>query len=298
MKRLRVIKGVKKLQNKRVLVLLALFTLIISPLISAESIDVTLLNQDPDPVSAGDVVEVRFKIDNLWQTTKDPVKLEIIPEYPFSLYSGSREKNLGIMLGKQTGADSRIVDYKLKVDENAVEGDTEIKIKASMGDTVWIYKDEFFIDIEKEELRLRTYIRSSNLITPGSKGKVSLELANAGGYDINFLELTLLPSEDYKLLSTSNYAYIGDLDSDDTESEEFLIYVNEGADKVSIPIKILYEANDYPYTSEETLTLKLLTPEEAKSIGLIKVSYTPYIWAGIIIGIALLLIFRKLKKKW
>jgi LPXTG-motif cell wall-anchored protein len=28
------------------------------------------------------------------------------------------------------------------------------------------------------------------------------------------------------------------------------------------------------------------------------VSYTPYIWAGIIIGIALLLIFRKLKKKW
>jgi hypothetical protein len=297
LKRLRVIKGVKKLQNKRVLVLLALFTLIISPLISAESIDVTLLNQDPDPVSAGDVVEVRFKIDNLWQTTKDPVKLEIIPEYPFSLYSGSREKNLGIMLGKQTGADSRIVDYKLKVDENAVEGDTEIKIKASMGDTVWIYKDEFFIDIEKEELRLRTYIRSSNLITPGSKGKVSLELANAGGYDINFLELTLLPSEDYKLLSTSNYAYIGDLDSDDTESEEFLIYVNEGADKVSIPIKILYEANDYPYTSEETLTLKLLTPEEAKSIGLIKVSYTPYIWAGIIIGIALLLIFRKLKKK-
>ncbi len=273
-----------------------LIVLLVAPIISAQSIQIGLINQDPDPVHAGSVVEVKFKLENFWQETREEVIVEIIPEYPFSLYSGSKTKNIGVLEGRQSGSDAVIVDYQIKVDEHAVDGDQEIKVSLRIGETEWIYEDTFYIDVKKEKLNLKTYIRSSELITPGSKGKVSIELANAGGYDIEFLELTLLPSEDYKLLSTSNYAYIGDLDSDDTESEEFQIYVSEEISEVNLPVKVVYEINDYTYESEESLKLQLLTKQEAINIGLIKVSYAKQIWLGILIGLILLFIFKKFKK--
>lgn len=272
--------------------------LFLVPLVSAQSLQIGLINQDPDPVTAGDVVKVRFKVENLWETTTEPVVLEILPEYPFSLYSGDKTKNLGILHGRQTGITAPIVDYRLKVDEAAVDGDNQIGIKVSVGDTVWVYEDDFFIEVENEEIRLRNYVRSSNLIVPESKGTVSIEFANAGGYDLEFFEVWVLPSDDYKLLSTSNYVYIGDIDSDDTESEEFQIYVPEDVKEVNIPIKVAYEVNDFSYVSEETLTLQLLNSKEAESIGLIKSNTTSSVIWGIIIGLALLYAYRRYKKRW
>lgn len=202
------------------------------------------------------------------------------------------------MHGRQTGIQAPIIDFRLKVDKSAVDGDNQIGLKVSVGDTTWIYDDDFFIEVENEELRLRNYIRSSNLVIPESKGSVSIEFANAGGYDIEFFEVWILPSDDYKLLSTSNYVYIGDIDSDDTESEEFEIYVPKGVREVNIPIKVAYEVNDYSYITEETLTLQLLNSEEAEGIGLIKSNTSKSVIWGIIIGLALLYAYRRYKKRW
>ncbi len=201
------------------------------------------------------------------------------------------------MHGRQTGIQAPIIDFRLKVDKSAVDGDNQIGLKVSVGDTTWIYDDDFFIEVENEELRLRNYIRSSNLVIPESKGSVSIEFANAGGYDIEFFEVWILPSDDYKLLSTSNYVYIGDIDSDDTESEEFEIYVPKGVREVNIPIKVAYEVNDYSYITEETLTLQLLNSEEAEGIGLIKSNTSKSVIWGIIIGLALLYAYRRYKKR-
>lgn len=271
--------------------------LVLLPSVLAQSVQIGLINQDPDPVSAGDVVEVRFKVENLWETTKDEIIVVIMPEYPFTLYSGEKTRNIGILTGRQYGADAQILDFKLKVDKNAVEGDHEIGIKVSTGETIWVYDDLFFVDIESEEIRFRTYIRNSNIIIPGSKGTFSIEFANAGGYDIEFLELELLSSPDYKLLSTSTYTYIGELDSDDTESEEFQIYVPDEIEVVNIPIKVTYEVNDYTYEEESNLQLELLTIEEAKNIGLIKSKNTTNIILAIIAIIVILFIIRKVRKR-
>src|SRR3989344_4134469 len=75
-----------------------------------------LLNQDPDPVRPGDVVEVRFKLENDAQETYSNVEVEILPEYRFTLYSGTGLKNLGKIRASQTGRDAIILSWKLKVD--------------------------------------------------------------------------------------------------------------------------------------------------------------------------------------
>ena len=96
---------------------------------SIPQIKVTLISQDPDPVAPNDVVEARFKIENGGAATSNDVFMQILPEYPFSLYSGDAVQDIGKLRAGQTGADAIIVRYKLKVDKYAQKGDNEIKFQ-------------------------------------------------------------------------------------------------------------------------------------------------------------------------
>ncbi len=277
---------------KKILILIIILILF-SVIVNAERIRVDLIKQDPDPVRSGDVVEVKFKLDNSQDLTKNDVKVEILPNYPFALYSENSTKDFGRI-------DSREVvyfDFKLKVDNTAADGKHDIVLKLYEGDTVWLLKDAFYIEVENKRLELKPYIVASDIVTHGSSGKFTIEIANVGRQNIDALELELLESKDYKLLSTSNYVYIGDLEADDTESEDFSIYVNDKVHNVNIPLKLRYEVNDKIYDEDFNLILNLLTEEEAKKIGLIKNSSVTYIIVVIIILVALFFIYKKFRKK-
>ena len=78
------------------LILLSCVSFVSSALPSVVSqVRVTLLNQDPYPVQQGDTVELRFKIENLGGETTNDIIIEILPKYPFSLYTGEASINIG-----------------------------------------------------------------------------------------------------------------------------------------------------------------------------------------------------------
>ncbi len=282
---------------KQLLLSLA-FLVILSVGVSAQALRIGMLGQDPDPVRAGDVVEVRFKLENIWEETKDDVSVELVPEYPFSLYGDSPIKRLGRIDGREKGSTAVYFDFKLKVDAGASDGDQEIRLRVNDGDRgAWELKNMFYVDIDHERIEVKPYIVSSNLITGGGRGSFTVEMANIGGVDVEALELELMPSTDYKLLSTSNYVYIGNLESDDTESEDFSIYVDEGVTDVQIPVKLTYEYKDEQYSREENLLLHLLTKSEAKKVGLIKESIAPYIIGAIIVIIIAIFVIRRFRRR-
>ena len=150
-----------KTKLKSVIILLLSFLVCINVVfagynVGSGNIRVTLLNQDPDPVRAGEIVEVRFKIENNGAQTLNDFIIELIPEYPFSLYSGTTIKNLGKLQGSQDGSDSIIVDWKLRVDSNAIEGENEIKLKYGYwGTDGAIILDNLMIDVEVEEVNFQ-----------------------------------------------------------------------------------------------------------------------------------------------
>ena len=80
---------------KKTLLYLLTLLLVSMPAFAAEVglIRVDMLGQDPDPVRAGEVVEVRFRIENWWEDTSEEITIEVAPDYPFSVY-GSNKKNL------------------------------------------------------------------------------------------------------------------------------------------------------------------------------------------------------------
>lgn len=281
----------------RYFLVLALLAIILTPLVSAQRIRVDMVNQDPDPVRAGDVVEVRLKLENTWSDTKEVVKIEIVPDYPFTLYQSSSIKDVGRLEGKQESSEAVLVDFKLRVDPAAKDGKNELKVNVYEGYTKWKIEDKFFINVENEKIAIQPYIVSSDLVTSASKGTITIEIANTGNNNIERLQLKLLPSEDYKLLSTSDYIYLGDLEIDDTESENFDIYAIEGKQIVKIPIQLNYQVNKIDREDKFDLQLSLLTRKEAIKLGVIKVSYTPYITGAIILIIIVFFIVRRIRKK-
>ncbi len=278
-------------------VLLISFSINISAVSSAPHITVTLLNQDPDPVSQGDIVEVRFKIENDGSETLEDLEVELLPKYPFTLYDGEPIKHIGKLRAGQTGADAVIIDYKLKVDNLAAEGDNEIELQIKKGNVIYSYtNDEFFIDIQDyTPPDLRVYIKENTLLAPNSKGTITIEVANVDITDVKFLQLTLLPSNDYQLLSSSDYVYFGDVDSDDTESEDFEIYVfNPKDEKIEVPLKLEYQdSNENQFSEERLLSFNVYSSKELSKYGLIKKSYTKYIILIIVVGIILWYIKKK-----
>ncbi|MBU1111894.1 MAG: hypothetical protein ABIG93_02625 [archaeon] len=382
-------------------------------------VGMTLMSQSPDPVEPGQIVKVKFKVENEGSETPDDVIVRVLPKYPFTIYGDDEEKNIGKLRSSSTGADSVEVTFQLKVDDDAVEAETELEleIKITEGATIKYTNNEFTIDIQTHDAVLditgieidpeqvapgdtanvkisvrneadsllkdiifklemsdgtipfapyqsssekrisqlnsgyqnslnfeiivspdadaglykiplnisyndeqgnsythedllaiqvgktpvlKAYVKKTEILQAGQAGKVTLEIANSDIVNVNNLELELIESSEYQLVSPSNYFYLGDLDADDTESEEINIYVPEDLEEVSIPIKLTYmDDNNQEYQQNFNLDLNLYSSSELKKLGLTQSSSAGY-WVIIVILIIAgvgYYIYKKRKKK-
>ena len=144
-------------------ILLVLTGLIISPAVAQDlssdlgpsgisegsNVDITLINQDPATAQPGEYVDLKFKISNQGQSPAEDTSVELVESFPFSLdpdVSGNRE--LGDMRGAAIGDDSYIVEYRVRVDENAVESENEISLKYTTGDDDFSVTRDFDISVD------------------------------------------------------------------------------------------------------------------------------------------------------
>ncbi len=152
--------------------------------IVAESarLNISLISQGPDPAEPGQLLDIRFKIDNLGGSGTKNIIFEILPEYPFSIYSGEAVRNLGSMQAYQHGEEGIIAHYKLRVDENAIEGTNYIDVRYKFDDLVssWVYVRDFPIRIRTEDVILLIDEITSipDIIPPGEIAELRLKIKN------------------------------------------------------------------------------------------------------------------------
>lgn len=376
----------------------------ISSFAETPSFSVTMMSQNPDPVEPGQTVKVKFKIENEGSQTTDDVIAKIDPQYPFEIYGDEIEKNLGRVSASSTNTE---VSFTLKVDEDAVEGNTELDFELQFSDSSSITYDdgEFTIDIQtndavldissielnpetispgdttkisfivkneadsllkditfklelndddlpfapyqsssekridqlnsdyqsslnfeiicspdaevglykiplnityydengnsytsedllaitvSEQPTLKSYIKKTEIYSSNQQGKVTIQIANTGISNIQSLEMQLINSSDYKLLSPSDYFYLGDLDADDTESEELNIYVADPeSGEVNIPIKLSYlDENNQDYEEYFYLDFELYSDDELSLYGLSSNGNSSYIYLIVVLVLA------------
>lgn len=134
-----------------------------------------------------------------------------------------------------------------------------------------------------------------NELIQGNKGKISINILNKGLTDIIFMEVNLKGSDDFEVLS-SNYVYVGKIESDDYESVEFEILTLK--ENINLNLEINYkDTNNKKYAKTIILPAKVYSKKEAIKIGLIKIVIWPYFVLLIVIAIVLWIIIAKIRKK-
>ena len=183
-----------------VLVLFILAATLANAAVNAEyygkspKIIVSLANQDPDPVEPGKIVEVSFKLDNQGALANNVV-FDIEPEYPFSLLPGeTKTKTVGALGTSQNSKTSVFVKYKLKVDQNAVDGSHEIKVRYRTENfDAWNTVKDLSIKVQSKDaiLSVEKYATTPEVVAPGSKAKLVIGLRNHASSILKDVKITL-----------------------------------------------------------------------------------------------------------
>jgi hypothetical protein len=145
---------------------------------------------------------------------------------------------------------------------------------------------------------LSVNIDSTTIYQTKKSGDVTIKIVNKDVNEIKFLNLKLAESSDYRITSPSE-VYVGNIDSDDYETAEFTLFVdNKKEEEILLPITLEYkDANNREYKDNIKLKLPLYGASEAKQLGLVKGNGKMGFFVIIVVVVAGLFIYRRWRKR-
>jgi len=273
-------------KNKKFFGILLLILLTI-PLVSAQ-IAVQSFSATPEQVSPGERVELRVTLENVGNDDIRNILVNIdLSEVPFAPLRSSTEQ----IIDKIKEDDEETVLFELVALPDASSQIYKIPIKISYNET----SKSSLISLEvSAEAKLDLILEESEIIKVNDKGAVTLKFVNNGLTQIKFLKVILQDSPYYEILSPSSL-YIGEVDVDDFETEEFVII-----SKVKNPglvINLEYtDSNNNEFKETRYVNLNVYTLEEAKQLGLVKSNFSG-IWTVLVIFLVVGIIAYKIIRR-
>ena len=186
------------------------------------------LKYNPYPAEAGKYMDLWIKIENAGMEDAENVTCVLLPEYPFSL---DPNENAVRNIGRLPGMEEAILQYKVRVDANAVEGWNEMKIKcqAENSETWVIHKFEVYVESKLPRFAVGSVNSEPSKLFPDSEeNKLSVEIQNIGTGKAELVTAELLlpegitPSESY-----SNIANLGTIEEGGSKTAEFYIDIDK-----------------------------------------------------------------------
>jgi len=235
----------------------------------ATQIKATLISQEPDPSNPGDVIDLRFKIGNTGSAASGDIVFEIIPEYPFSVYRGSAQQNIGSLQGYQKDDEGVILLYKIKVDESAVEGEETIDLRyRAADDTVnpsWVYLEDFPVRIRTRDIvvSITSITSSPDPIPPGTDSEVSFKVKNNADSLVRDLKIRLDMNDEtvpFAPTQSTTERSLYQLGAKEEVTFIFNLIAEPNADGgvYKIPLTISYsDETGASYSKEDILSLKV-----------------------------------------
>jgi len=248
---------------------------------------------NPAEVQPGEKISVELAIENNLNEDIENVVISLdLSDVPFSPYQSSNQ----ISLDKIKEDKEKEVEFELIADSDAESGAYKIPVKISY----------LINDSEKESSGLiglivkanpNLELSSESILIKGRNSNLNIKITNSGLGDAKLLSLKIKNVVGIKVIG-SNKAYIGDIDSDDFDTAEFKISVNENAPStINLPVEIAYkDSRNNEIKENKQISLRIYTEQEAIELGLIKKSNILNIVLGLGILIVLFIIYRKLRK--
>ncbi|MFH1332592.1 MAG: COG1361 S-layer family protein [archaeon] len=205
-------------------------------IIDSPIVKVTQLKYEPYPVEPGTYFTAWIRIDNIADEDAENVRVEVMDTYPFKV-DGERVKTIGKLGSRQSAV---LYFEKIRVDENAIEGDNELEVKINMGggyaNTYSTQKLKIRVQVVEPLLSI-TVASTPEKIPQGGMSNVSIEVQN--------LDNSLIKDINIKLVLPASFIPVG------STSEKKIQRLNAGeTSKIDYNIMSLADTEAKPYQIE------------------------------------------------
>jgi hypothetical protein len=255
---------------------------------AACDLQISMLNQDPYPAIPGDYVKVVFQIDGLESTECGEVTFGIKEEYPISLdpnvtnpitiKSGTFQANYGSFY---------LAPYKLRLDENAMDGENPIEVYHTKSSSSVTVITEFNLTVDDIRADFEIHVKNYNYETK----ELTFEILNIAESDVEALTIEIPKQEEIEIKG-ANKMVVGDLDSNEYTTADFEAILPEKETKINL--NVIY-------------TDSINVRREIQKVVNFDSSYfldrngdkktQPYWLYGLIVLVIIFLVWRRIKKK-
>lgn len=224
----------------------------------------------PERVTSGSTNEMTLKVNNLVNANfrNIDVKLNVDdPDLPMSPVESSRKRITNI---QANGEDE--VSFDVNVDEDADNGVYKLPIEMD-------YDNQMGEEIETQQTtgvvvggspQLNIGLEDTNIRRPGIRDTVTFNVINRGAGEARYTEIEIQQdeSDEFDVISERT-EYIGTMISDDFQTAEFDLYVEEDAETLEVPVEASFVDEDGEMREETfNVTNRLYTEEEIQRLGL------------------------------
>ena len=152
-------------------------------------LSISLVNYDPNPAMAGNVVEARIGVENIGSMDITDLMLEVVPEYPFQLVSGETAiKSIGIIQGYEEGstANIKIIKYRMLINKDTPAGSYELKVKYYESGSTSAAQKSLSLDVKNRDSAEVIHIDTTALV-PGKQTSMKFTINNVGSAPLSDL---------------------------------------------------------------------------------------------------------------
>ncbi len=217
-----------------------LFLIIISLVgVSANEFDftylkATMLNQDPDPAQPGQYLELRWKIEKLGNTKAEDLAFTLDIDHPFFFDAADTAmKKAGNWVKYSEEEEYFTLYYKVRVDDDAIEGTYKAKLMVSYNGLSSDTLGEFDLrvgDNEKPDFVLGTLSTDPiKLVGDTEEAKIEVELENIGKADAENVKATIILPEGFvPTYSYSDRENLGTISAGSSKTATYYVDIAEG----------------------------------------------------------------------
>jgi hypothetical protein len=163
-------------KNNMIWIMGLFLILMLVPNVLAETgLSVSVSKYEPYPATPGQTVKVWLLLQNTGDTDLKGVTVEAISQSPFTPYNQDSVKTIDILGAHK----DYLIDFNLKVDDNAVEGYNNLKIKYGyIGGTIQEKNVELYVQTRDATLTIESVNMEPSEISPGNDGILTIVVKN------------------------------------------------------------------------------------------------------------------------
>ena len=250
------------------------------------TLNIKSIKTEPSAIAPGRKADLVIVLENMADSSMKDIDIKIdFSNVPFAPYQEIGEKKLR----RLNAGSADTLTFSIVAMPNAEGGIHKVPVEITYTDNIGTAHDinaTISIEINSMPDLFFSVDTASQLTTSQKTGDISIKVTNRGLTNIKYFSMKMLPSRQIKMISTDT-AYIGDVDSDDSEVADFRITAKSS--KLIIPLEVSYrDVSNNPYIEQTNITYNLPSASETGKKG------TNWI---LIIIVLIAIIFVYIKKK-